>query len=178
MAPATPTLQNFPRLDPIPSNRSPSRSPRRKAQFAFRELDPLLGNLSPDSTLKALRATATISKGAAQEDALTSSIADATPAEREIGIRAAFAAQKLREWKDEISRWRWPGKQERGFGLGFVAPPRPQGAGTEYRGCLPVTLAEEYEARLEEVRDDLDSLGIDEIKDHVLEAHRPTSSAA
>jgi hypothetical protein len=125
-----------------------------------------------------LRATETISTGAAQEDALTSSIADATPAEREIGIRAAFAAQKLREWKDEIAKWKWPGKQERGFGLGFVPPPEAQHNGVEYHGSLPASLVEEYEARLEEIRDDLDSLEINEIKDHVLEAHRPSSSSA
>ncbi|ETI22961.1 hypothetical protein G647_04756 [Cladophialophora carrionii CBS 160.54] len=178
MAPTTPTLENFPRLDPVTSDRSPSRSPRRKAQFAFRELDPLLGNLSPDSTLRALQATETISTGAAQEDALTSSIADATPAERELGIRAAFAAQKLREWKEEVARWKWPGKQERGSGLGFIPPPDAQHNDIEYRGCLPASLVEEYEVRLEEIRDDLDSLGINEIKDHVLEAHRPSSSSA
>lgn len=178
MAPTTPTLQQFPRLDPTISARSPSRSPRRKAEFAFRELDPLLGNLSPDSTLKALQATATISTGAAQEDALTSSIADATPAEREIGIRAAFAAQKLREWKDELSKWEWPGKQERGSGMGFIPPSPAQERNQQYRGCLPASVAEEYEIRLEEIRDDLDSLGIDEIKDHVLEAHLPTMNSS
>ena len=177
MDPSTPASQHFPRFLPAANDRSPSRSPRRKAQFAFRELDPLLGNLSPDSTLKALRATDTISNGAAQEDALTSSIADATPAEREIGIRAAFAAQKLREWRDEITRWKWPGKQERAFGLGFVNPPQAQNQGT-YHGCLPAPLVGEYESRLEEVRDDLESLDIDEIKDHVLESHRPTSGGA
>ncbi|EXJ75562.1 uncharacterized protein A1O5_00068 [Cladophialophora psammophila CBS 110553] len=176
MAPSTPTAPQFPRLDPPSPSRSPSRSPRRKAQFAIRELDPLLGNLTPDSTLRALQATETISGGAAQEDALTSSIADATPAEREIGIRAAFAAQKLREWKNELSQWPWPGKQERGFGLGFVPPSHASRTREEYRGCLPGSVAEEYEARLEEIRDDLDSLGIDEIKDHVLEAHLPASS--
>ncbi|KAJ9612347.1 hypothetical protein H2200_003944 [Cladophialophora chaetospira] len=178
MAPATPTVQHFPRLDPANYNRSPSRSPRRKAQFAFRELDPLLGNLSPDSTLKALQATEIISNGAAQEDALTSSIADATPAEREIGIRAAFSAQKLREWRNEVSRWKWPGKTERGFGLGFIPPPKAPDSGAGYRGSLPVLLAEEYETRLEEIKDDLDSLGIDEIKEHVLEAHRPSNGSA
>ncbi|OQV01913.1 hypothetical protein CLAIMM_07196 [Cladophialophora immunda] len=176
MAPTTPTAPQFPRLDPPSPSRSPSRSPRRRAQFAIRELDPLLGNLTPDSTLRALQATETISGGAAQEDALTSSIADATPAEREIGIRAAFAAQKLREWKNELSQWTWPSKKERGFGLGFVPPTVASGKPQEYRGCLPESVAEDYEARLEEIRDDLDSLDIDEIKDHVLEAHLPATS--
>lgn len=137
----------------------------------------MLGNLSPDSTLAALQATETITSGAAQEDALTSSIADATPAEREIGIRAAFAAQKLRGWRNEVSRWKWPGKQERGFGLGFIPPPKAPENGAGYRGCLPVTLAEKYEARLEEIKDDLDSLDINEIRSHVLEAHRPSSNS-
>ncbi|OAP56637.1 hypothetical protein AYL99_08749 [Fonsecaea erecta] len=176
MAPTTPTAPHFPRLDPPTPSRSPSRSPRRRAQFAIRELDPLLGNLTPDSTLRALQATETISGGAAQEDALTTSIADATPAEREIGIRAAFAAQKLREWKNELSQWTWPGKKERGFGLGFVPPSKTGVKHEEYRGCLPASVAEDYEARIEEIRDDLDSLGIDEIKDHVLEAHLPATS--
>ncbi|KIX94276.1 uncharacterized protein Z520_09986 [Fonsecaea multimorphosa CBS 102226] len=176
MAPTTPTTPQFPRLDPPTPSRSPSRSPRRRAQFAIRELDPLLGNLTPGSTLRALQATETISGGAAQEDALTTSIADATPAEREIGIRAAFAAQKLREWKNELSQWTWPGKKERGFGLGFVPPSNTSGKPEEYRGCLPASVAEDYEARIEEIRDDLDSMGIDEIKDHVLEAHLPATS--
>ena len=177
MNPSTPTAPQFPRFQPAFDARSPSRSPRRKAHFAIKELDPLLGNLSPDSTLRALQATATISNGAAQEDALTSSIADATPAEREVGIRAAFAAQKVREWKEELSKWRWPSTQERGFGIGFIPPQDARDKAAEYRGCLPVWVADEYEARVEEIRDDFDSLRIDEIKDHVLEAHLPTTSS-
>ncbi|KAK5468040.1 hypothetical protein LTS15_001013 [Exophiala xenobiotica] len=176
MALTTPTRPNFPRFDLPFDSRSPSRSPRRKGQFAVRELDPLLGNLSPDSTLRALQATDTIPGGASQ-DALASSIGDATPAEREVGIRAAFAAQKLRAWKDELSKWTWPGKRERSFGLGFITPQGANRVGSDYRGSLTVTLAEEYEARLEEIRDDLDSLGIEDIKDHVLEAHVPARAS-
>ncbi|KIX10565.1 uncharacterized protein Z518_01649 [Rhinocladiella mackenziei CBS 650.93] len=172
MAPSTPTAPHFPRFDPPIDSRSPSRSPRRKAQFAIKELDPLLGNLSPDSTLKALQATETIPGGAAQ-DALTSSIRDATPAEREVGIRAAFAAQKLREWNNELSQWQWPDKRERGLGMGFVSPENKE-TDTEYLGFLLISSVAQYEERLEDIRDDLDSLGIDDIKDHVLEAHVPT----
>ncbi|KIW56709.1 hypothetical protein PV05_05346 [Exophiala xenobiotica] len=176
MALTTPTRPHFPRFDQPFDSRSPSRSPRRKAQFAVRELDPLLGNLSPDSTLRALQATDTIPGGASQ-DALASSIGDATPAEREIGIRAAFAAQKVRAWKDELSKWSWPGKRERSFGLGFITPQGAKGMGSDYRGFLTVTLAEQYETRLEEIRDDLESLGIEDIKDHVLEAHVPARAS-
>lgn len=134
-----------------------------------------MGNLSPDSTLRALQATETIPGGAAQ-DALTSSIGDATPAEREVGIRAAFAAQKLRGWIDELSRWTWPVQRERSLGLGFIPPPAAKGTGTEYRGFLTVAVADQYQARLEEIKNNLDSLDIDEIKDHVLEAHVPAQA--
>ncbi|KAK5061401.1 hypothetical protein LTR84_007943 [Exophiala bonariae] len=177
MALTTPTNAQFPRFDPPidTESQSPSRSPRRKAQFAIRELDPLLANLSPDSTLKALRATETIPGGTAQ-DVLTSSIIDASSAEREIGIRAAFAAQKLREWRTEVTKWRWPSKRERAFGLGFTPPPNMETSSVEYLGSLPIDLVDQYEERLGEIRDDLDSLGIEEIKDHVLEAHVPANS--
>lgn len=178
MALTTPTNAHFPRFDPPVDfdAPSPSRSPRRKAQFAIKELDPLLANLSPDSTLKALRATETIPGGAAQ-DALTTSIVDASPSEREIGIRAAFAAQKLREWRTEVTQWKWPHKRERALGLGFTPPPNTETTGVEYLGSLPLDLVEQYEGRLEEIRDDLDSLGIEEIKDHVLEAHVPATKS-
>src|SRR4051812_22157855 len=160
MALTTPTNAQFPRFDPPIDfeSQSPSRSPRRKAQFAIRELDPLLANLSPDSTLKALRATETIPGGTAQ-DVLTSSIIDASSAEREIGIRAAFAAQKLREWRTEVTKWKWPSKRERAFGLGFTPPPNVENSGVEYLGSLPADLVDQYEERLGEIRDDLDSLG-------------------
>jgi len=163
----------------IPS-RSPSRSPIKEPQFAAQELDPLLGNLSPDAILRALRATETIPGGAAQ-DALTKSIADATPAEREMGIRAAFAAQKLREYLGEVAQWEWPQKRDRALGAGFVPPCEQETAlsgsnKSEYRGCLRIALAEKYERRIEEIRDGLESLEIEEIKDHVLEAHVPVRS--
>ncbi|EXJ80400.1 hypothetical protein A1O1_08544 [Capronia coronata CBS 617.96] len=176
MAVSTPTRPHFPRFHLPIDSRSPSRSPRRKPQFAIKELDPLLGNLSPDSTLKALQATELIPGGSAQ-DALTSSIRDATPAERETGIRAAFVAQKIRGWRTELSQWSWPGRRERTLGLGFIAPRAARETDSEYRGFLPVALAEQYDARLEEIRDDLDSLGIEDIKEHVLEAHVPSTSS-
>lgn len=177
MALTTPTNAFFPRFDPPVDfdSRSPSRSPRRKA-FAIKELDPLLANLSPDSTLKALRTTETIPGGAAQ-DALTTSIVDASSSEREIGIRAAFAAQKLREWRTEVTQWKWPNKRARALGLGFTPPQNAETSGVEYLGSLTIDLVDQYERRLEEIRDDLDSLGIEEIKDHVLEAHVPATKS-
>lgn len=177
MAVCNSAAPNFSILEPPTESYSPPRSPRRKAQFAIKELDPLLGNLSPDSTLKALQATETIS-GDTPEDAVASSIVDATPEEREMGIRSAFAAQKLREWTHEVSQWPWPSVQDRSFGLGFISPPGARSGKETYRGSLPAIVADKYETRLEEIRKDLDSLGIDEIKEHVLEAHRPATTTA
>ena len=107
---------------------------------------------------------------------MAKSIADASPSEREIGIRAAFAAQKLREWRNEISQWQWPSRKECGQGAGFL-PPQKQidveenGSKSTHIGCLPLRLVDQYEQRIDEIRDAMESLEMDEIKDHVLAAH-------
>ena len=162
-------------------SRSPSRSPVRKARFTAQHLDPLLSNLSPDSTLRALQATDTI-PGGSREETLAKSIADTSPAEREVGIRAAFAAQKLREWRIEISNWPWPNRQERGLGMGFLLPhgehqKSPNRAKAVYLGCLTLQQVDRYEDRLDELRDELESLEMESIKDHVLASHSSPSSA-
>ena len=162
-------------------SRSPSRSPVRKAKFTSQHLDPLLSNLSPESTLKALQATDTIPAGSGQ-DVLGKSISDASPEEREVGIRAAFAAQQLKAWRREISSWRWPSRRERGHGAGFLPP----GAGpdlvrhdteTTYIGFLPLRALNEYEEKIEDIKDGLESLEMEDLKDHVLTAHATTRSA-
>jgi hypothetical protein len=163
---------------PRTHSRSPSRSPVRTAQFRAQHLDPLLRNLSPESTLQALRATETIQQSSGQ-DVLTKSIADASPSEREVGIRAAFAAQKLREWRKEISQWQWPSPHERGLGAGFLPPTvhtevEDDGSKRVYLGHLPLRLVDQHEQRLAEIRDDMESLEMDDIKDHVLAAHATT----
>ena len=160
-------------------SRSPSRSPVRKAQFTTQHLDPLLRNLSPDSTLDALKATETIPTGP-EPDALAKSIADATPQEREIGIRAAFAAQKLREWRREIAKWTWPDRKARAVGVGFLPPQEAahtvdgNGQRQVYLGCLPLGMIDKYEQRLDDIKDALEALEMDDIKDHVLQAHTPS----
>ena len=163
-------------------SRSPSRSPVRKARFTAQHLDPLLSNLSPDSTLRALQATDTI-PGGSREETLAKSIADTSPAEREVGIRAAFAAQKLREWRIEISKWPWPHRRERGLGMGFLHPHEEHqtshnGVKTVYLGCLTLQQVDQYEDRLDELRDELESLEMESIKDHVLASHSSPSGAA
>jgi hypothetical protein len=165
-------------------SRSPSRSPVRKAKFTAQHLDPLLSNLTPESTLQALQATETIPAGST-EGVLAKSIADASPEEREIGIRAAFAAQKLKQWRAEISRWLWPNRRDCALGAGFLPPPsstvqEEEDAEHIYIGYLPLRLLNEYEDQIEHIKDGLESLEMEDLKDHVLTAHsssKPPPSA-
>lgn len=163
----------------VSKSRSPSRSPTRKAQFAARELDPLLKNLSPDSTLEALQATNALGGNQAEHNAIAKSISDASEAERELGIRAAIAAKKLREWTDEVTGWPWPSSQDRAWGAGFVPPsPNEQDTLPTYFGSLPKDLVKQREDRLDEIWDAIDTLGMDDIKDYVFSSHQPGSRSA
>lgn len=156
-------------------SRSPSRSPNRKTNFSAQELDPLLNNLSPDSTLGALQATEAISPTKQEHDILSNSIRDASPEERALGIRAALAAQKLKEWCAELSAWSWPDPKKTSKGKGFELPENEGKAG-KYLGCLTVKTVAAYEDRIEEIKDGLEALGVDELKQHVLSVHVPSRS--
>ena len=181
-------------------SRSPSRSPSRRQQSHV--LDPLLSNLSPTSTLEALEATQAVgSSGNAQSDILRDSVAAATTAERALGIRAALAAQKTREWYKEIKAWPWPTIDE--DRNGFDLPPRRDSSSflekdgclkrsdeipvkigsldardiTEeevYWGSLPADFVQGCECRIEEISDDMDMLQLDELKDYVRDVHLTT----
>lgn len=62
----------------------------------YHVVDPLLGNLSPESTLQALSSTDAVpSHEQAAHDILSTSITQASSTERALGIRAALAAQNL-----------------------------------------------------------------------------------
>lgn len=165
-------------------SRSPSRSPVRKAEFTAQEIDPLLGNLSPNSTLKALSLTDALgTKQSKDADILTRSIAETSTGERAYGIRAAVAAQKLREWHAEVVGWKWPSKRDRRLGRGFEPRPSapspektisPNAKCKEYFGSLPATVVAQHEERIEQIKDGLEALGVDELKEHVLSAHNPS----
>lgn len=179
--------------------RSPSRSPNRRNYFTDHELDPLLSNLSPTSTLEALEATDVFaSNRSAGQDALQQSVAAASTAERALGIRAALAGKKLREWYNDLSAWPWP---ENSVSKGDGFRMRPSGAherkvkfysheghienvlsdmdvkGAEEAekddscGSIPAKLVQDYEDRIETIRDDMEALGVEDLKDFVRDAH-------
>jgi hypothetical protein len=174
-------------------SRSPSRSPTRPAQLSARDIDPLLANLSPTSTLEALRATDYFPPQGHQRQVLSDSISDASTSERALAVRAALAGKKLKEWCAEVKEWQWPES-------GFEEPSRTEkqkryresddsayldealatatgvtginGYGkSTYWGSLPAHTVELYESRIEAIKDELELLDVEELKDHVRGAH-------
>ncbi|OQE21721.1 hypothetical protein PENSTE_c011G01400 [Penicillium steckii] len=184
------------RLSPAHSREnSRSTSPDRHPQSLYQKIDPLLANLSPESTLNALTSTEAVpSNDKLSHDTLSQSISQVSPAERALGIRAAVAAQNLQLWYKEVQAWKWPKQVDAKQGKGFVPPvessegdneSRPSDSsslvppGTNesvYYGCLPASMVEEYEQRIEEIRDGMENLNVEELKEHVLSAHIPSRS--
>ena len=171
-------------------SRSPSHSPARRQQFISHELDPLLANLSPSSTLEALQSTSAVSAAVGtHKRALLDSVALVSTLDRAWGIKAALAGKKVREWYKELVAWPWPTASE-GSGNGFepflavrgegdadqdVSAERDTGIDarkkTEFWGHLPAHLVQECEDRIEAIRDDMETLEIEELKEHVRVSH-------
>ena len=174
--------------------RSPSSSPTRHGRFAVQELDPLLANLSPISTLEALRASTAISPlPVSKGETLAESIAEASENERALGIRAALASKKLREWVEEVQDWHWPlnkfappqvkvqsqdvGKQGSRSAVARSEPAAfSTGSQELYWGSLQARVVQEREARIEHIRNDMATLELAELKGFVQGAHSTSSS--
>ncbi|KAL4939586.1 hypothetical protein BDV06DRAFT_198619 [Aspergillus oleicola] len=161
-----------------PFQAPPTLAPKASNHLAvpkYHVVDPLLGNLSPESTLQALSSTDAVPKNEqAAHDILSKSILQASPAERALGIRAAIAAQKLGQWYREVHSWTWPKRTEAQLGKGFIPPSDAEES--TYYGSLSAAVVEEHEKRIEEIRDGMDSLDVEELKEHVLNAHIPGRS--
>ncbi|KAB8264001.1 hypothetical protein BDV32DRAFT_117973 [Aspergillus pseudonomiae] len=156
----------------------PTPSPSRPTIPNYQSLDPLLANLSPESTLEALTSTDAVPKNEPAYDILSKSISQVSEAERALGIRAAVAAQNLSLWYKEVQTWEWPKRTDAQLGQGFIPPSTTTSNASEpeYLGSLPAEVVAEHEKRIEEIRDGMESLGVDELKEHVLNAHIPSRS--
>ncbi|KAL3448500.1 hypothetical protein BJX65DRAFT_64435 [Aspergillus insuetus] len=153
----------------------PQKASDRLAVPKYDVSDPLLGNLSPESTLQALSNTDAVPKNEkVAHDILSKSISQASPTERALGIRAAVAAQKLGQWYREVQKWEWPKRADAHLGKGFV--PLTDAEKSGYYGSLPPSVVDEHEKRIEEIRDGMESLDVEELKEHVLNAHIPGRS--
>lgn len=163
------------------------------------ELDPLLSNLSPTSTLEALEATDAIdSEGKSGQSLLHDSVAAASTSERALGIRAALAGKKLKEWHRELTAWPWPesSSSRNGFHMPSQEEKRRDRSNHDQEGCLDkaltgqemvdgiendeeaeywggltAQLVQDYEHRVDMIRDDMEALGLEDLKDYVRDAH-------
>ncbi|KAL3711047.1 hypothetical protein TMatcc_004844 [Talaromyces marneffei ATCC 18224] len=164
------------RIPPPPSPHSPLRSPKRRQHLRHLPVDedPLLGKLSPEAILDALAAINAVTRHEGHaKDLLTRSISQASPDDRLLGARAAIAAKRLREWLKELQVWQWPKGLSIQQGKGFITPLDNQ---SEFWGSLPAHLVVEYEARLEQIRDGMEGLNVDELKEHIMNVHVPGRS--
>ena len=175
-------------------SRSPSHSPQRRQQFRGIHADPLVSSLSPSSTLEALRAADALPpRAGCRNQILAESIADASNSERALGIRAALAAKKLREWHNEVQAWPWPQgrfeqphpqdrqmdrRRDHGGHLDQVLVEHAHPLDTQeeigratYLGSLPAHTVQEYEDRIEAIRNEMEALDLEELKDHIRGAH-------
>ncbi|KAJ5519264.1 hypothetical protein N7453_001686 [Penicillium expansum] len=157
-------------------NNSRSTSLERIPGSIYQQLDPLLSNLSPESTLQALTSTDAVpSNEQAAHDILSRSISQVSPSERALGIRAAVAAQNLNLWLG-LALFLHPNRTLSKIPSlrGSLAPPSNTQA--SYYGSLLANVVERYERRADEIRDGMDDLNVEELKEHVLNAHIPSRS--
>ncbi|RKF74633.1 hypothetical protein GcM1_238054 [Golovinomyces cichoracearum] len=137
----------------------------------------ILFDLTPSKTLEALTSSSS---------RLSESIESISPSERAFGIRAAVASKKIHEWLEELSLWQWPKKggsavfgtisakhrelytDEENFYKLFMPSNSHRHNYAEYLADFNIS---QYENRLDEIRNDMQDLEVDEIKRQVLETH-------
>ena len=177
MTPLPASLAQIPSLPPLSlrvHSRSPSRSPIRRTELTARDLDPLLSDLSPEKTLQAFNAADGLSfDDVGEQSALRKSIEQSSLTDRAFGYRAAVAAQKIKQWHSEISVWSWT--QQKGSSNEPTSGDQ-SALGPTHFANLPAGTVEQYNQRLDEIVDGLDALKVDELKEHLLDAHIPSRS--
>ena len=144
-----------------------SRKPSRREQLTHNEINPLLANLSPSSTLEALAATGAASVEEKDRwSSLENSVALASTSERAWAIKVSLARQKLIKWHEELSNWPWSHKNPNGFEEPLPAH-KLRKSKEEYWGGVPARVALHYEERVEAIRDDMETLEVEDLKNYV-----------
>ena len=168
---------------------SPSRSPHKRQTATAKFLDPFHSQINFTTALEAFEAPHPADHSS--QDEFYHSIATATHAERALAIRAASAGKQVEEWHEEVQRWQWPDACN-----GFEPPGRqslssnreePQIAeqnsrssrdgnngnvpGHEYWGSLQAQTVIDHQKRIDEIRDAIDALELNELKAYVRDAH-------
>jgi hypothetical protein len=152
----------------------------------------LLRDLSPSATLRAFTEKPVPYDTSSEEFKIFACIESLTAAEKDLGARVAKAAQRLQSWCQEIEQWGWSGsfeepsdeyreKRRKSLELrirehvGESAAIESIGP-LEYWGSLLSVEVESHEARLDDISDELLTLDIEELKEHVLDIHGPNKS--
>ena len=151
-----------------------------------------LRDLSPGATLRAFTEKPMPYDTTRDEHKIFACIESLTPAERDLGARVAKAAQRLKIWCAEIEQWGWSGsfeepseeeREQRRRSLEMRIREHVKGAGVmdsigplEYWGSLLSVEVEAHDGRLDEIGDELLTLDIEELKEHVLDIHGPNRS--
>ncbi|KAI9885470.1 MAG: hypothetical protein M1823_002738 [Watsoniomyces obsoletus] len=178
-------------------SRSSSHSPNRLRRRSM-QIDPLIGELSPNAVLEAL-ATSGTANGYGQSNPLSATLAQASSTERAIAVRAATASRSIRQWHTEVSAWEWPVVSEPPS-TGFEVPSQEERArkrrkisenrstsevrtdgnnwidNEEYWGGCPALLVRQREARIETIRTGMEELEMEELENVILVAHIPARS--
>ena len=195
MDPHTPHY--FPARPRLAASPSPSRSPSRRQHLTNQALDPVLSELSPASILETLRANDYVQGGDnVSKSFIQQSVSSASASERAWGIKAALAGKKVQEWYAEIGKWPWSGFDQPPNGdptnsraqhhqdghsnthLSSEAtnPHERNPVGKQTTSAPSSKLVQEYEGRIETIRDEMETLEIDDLKNYVRYTHYKTGS--
>jgi hypothetical protein len=164
----------------------------RRGRSANTSEEGHLRDLSPGATLRAFTEKPMPYDTTREEYKIFACIESLTAAERDLGARVAKAAQRLKIWCAEIEQWGWSGsfeepseeeREQRRRTLEMRIREHVKGAGVmdnigplEYWGSLLSVEVEAHDGRLDEIGDELLTLDIEELKEHVLDIHGPNRS--
>ena len=173
-------LEYSPPLE-APGSRFHTRSPQRRKSPTKTTSYTQISDFSPTRTLETLHETQAVDTNIFKPS-LLKNFAKVSGEERTWGVKAALAANKVRAWLEEVSAWQWPSEKT---WEGYLLPqPRARGQKEEdpdmrnhkaadddpsevietFHGSLPTSLIRIYESRIEEIRQDIDALDLEELK--------------
>ncbi|KAG5923837.1 hypothetical protein E4U42_004825 [Claviceps africana] len=152
----------------------PTRSPLNAQQPTRHRMgDEIFAHLGPAAAVDALSTS---------NGPLRNHLAGASAAEYDFAIRVAIASQRIWEWLNELSGWRWPATED-SPAAGFENPNNlsrsrlsfhvniPSTDGVEHIGSLPAEEVALRERRMGEISSELADLDMEEMKNQVLANH-------
>ncbi|KAI1108990.1 hypothetical protein F5Y14DRAFT_445034 [Nemania sp. NC0429] len=152
--------------------RTASPSPSRQRHPS----DELLSHLTPATAAEALQSPT---------GALKTCLARASISEQAFALKTAIASKTIHDWLEELSNWPWPSTRT---SAGFETPPakrrkplEPEASGdipetalgsdVTFFGSLPADDVISYENRIETIKQDMEGLDLEDIKNQVLHNH-------